>query len=249
MSARLKGRVAMVTGAAQGIGRAVAAALGGEGADLVLLDMDAQGVEEAASALKASCGVRTLALSGDVRSSEDCEKAVRAALDNLGRIDILVNNAGVTKDGLLVRMTEDDWNFVLDVNLKGVFLLTKAAAHAMIKARWGRVVNIASVVGEVGNAGQANYAASKGGVIAFTKACAKELASRNILVNAVAPGLIRTRMTQALGEEWAKKALERIPLGRFGEPDDVAKAVLYLACDSGDYVTGQVLGINGGMRI
>ena len=194
-------------------------------------------------------GVQTLGVKGNVAQIADCEKLVDATLDKFGRIDILINNAGITRDNLVMRMSDDEFDSVIAVNLKGVFNCTKAAIRPMMKARKGRIVNIASVVGLMGNAGQANYSASKGGVVALTKTCAREFSSRNILVNAVAPGFIRTRMTDALSEDQKKKLLELIPLGRLGEPEDVAKVVLFLSSDESSYITGHVVSVNGGMYI
>ena len=246
---KLQGKSAVVTGAAQGIGRSIAELFAREGAAVALVDLDGALALKSAAEISAATGSQTLGLKGDVRSASDCQAVAQASLDKFGKIDILVNNAGLTRDNLLLRMPEEDWDLVLDVNLKGAFLLTKAVLRPMLKARSGRIVNIASVAGQAGNVGQANYSAAKGGLIAFTKACAKELASRDILVNALAPGLIRTRMTDAMSEEAKAKMLERSLLGRMGEPEDVAQAALFLAGESGRYITGQVFGINGGLYI
>jgi len=246
---RLKGKSALVTGAAQGIGRAISELFAREGAGVALVDLDEPLVRKTASEIAGATGSEAIGLKGDVRIAGDCEAAVRASLDKFNKIDILVNNAGLTRDNLILRMPEEDWDLVLDVNLKGAFLLTKAALRPMLKARCGRIINVASVAGQAGNIGQANYSAAKGGLIAFTKACARELASRDILVNALAPGLIRTRMTDAMPEEAKARMLERSLTGRMGEPEDVAQAALYLAAESGRYVTGQVLGVNGGLYI
>lgn len=245
---RLKDKAAIITGGAQGIGRATAELFAQEGASLVLVDVDPALAQKTASEL-AQGGAKALGLKADVTDFAQCEAAVKAAVDSFGKIDILVNNAGITKDNLLMRMTDADWDLVLGVNLKGVFNFTKAVSRPMLKAHSGRIVNIASVVGQEGNAGQANYAASKGGVIAFTKSCAKEFASRNILVNAVAPGFIKTRLTEVLPEEVKQKTLGEILLGRMGEPAEVARAVLFLASEDSSYVTGQILGVNGGMYL
>lgn len=245
---RLKDKAAIITGGAQGIGRATAELFAQEGASLVLVDVDLALAQKTASEL-AQGGAKALGLKADVTDFAQCEAAVKAAVDSFGKIDILVNNAGITKDNLLMRMTDADWDLVLGVNLKGVFNFTKAVSRPMLKAHSGRIVNIASVVGQEGNAGQANYAASKGGVIAFTKSCAKEFASRNILVNAVAPGFIKTRLTEVLPEEVKQKTLGEILLGRMGEPAEVARAVLFLASEDSSYVTGQILGVNGGMYL
>ncbi|OGS18113.1 MAG: hypothetical protein A2219_02715, partial [Elusimicrobia bacterium RIFOXYA2_FULL_50_26] len=186
---------------------------------------------------------------GNVANGEDCEKIIRQALDKFSKINILINNAGITRDNLIMRMSDAEWDAVLGVNLKGVFNCTKAVSRSMLKARSGRIVNIASVVGLMGNAGQANYSASKGGVIALTKTCAREFASRGILVNAVAPGFIRTAMTDALTEDVKKKLSEQIPLARLGEAEDVANAVVFLCSDASSYITGHVLSVNGGMYL
>jgi 3-oxoacyl-[acyl-carrier protein] reductase len=246
---RLKDQVAVITGGAQGIGRAIALQLAGEGANLVLSDIDEAAVQATAAQIAKEKSVQTLGIKGNVVHFAECEKLVEAALDKFSRIDILINNAGITKDNLLMRMSDDEWDAVIAVNLKGVFNCTKAAIRPMMKSRKGRIVNIASVVGLMGNAGQANYSASKGGVVALTKTCAREFASRNILVNAVAPGFIRTRMTEALSEEQKKKLLELIPLGRLGEPEDVARVVLFLCSEESSYITGHVVSVNGGMYL
>ena len=246
---KLKDQVAIVTGGAQGIGKAIALYLAGEGCNLVLSDVNEESVKATADEIAKSKGVKTLGVKSNVVSFADCEKLVEQSLDKFGRIDILVNNAGITKDNLVMRMSDDEWDAVLGVNLKGVFNCTKAVCRPMMKARKGRIVNIASVVGQMGNAGQANYSASKGGVIALTKTCAREFSSRNILVNAVAPGFIRTRMTDALSDEQKQKLTELIPLARLGEPEDVARVVLFLCTEDSSYMTGQILAVNGGMYI
>ena len=246
---RLKDQIVWITGGAMGIGKAIATLFASEGAQLVLSDVDDATVQATAAEISKEKGVKTLGVKANVAQIADCEKAVEQSLDKFGRIDILINNAGITRDNLLMRMSDEEWDAVLAVNLKGVFNCTKAVVRPMMKARKGRIVNIASVVGLMGNAGQANYAASKGGVVALTKTCAREFASRNILVNAVAPGFIRTRMTDALTEEQKKKLLELIPLGRLGEPDDVAKVVLFLCSEESSYITGHVVSVNGGMYI
>lgn len=242
---RLKDRVAIVTGAAQGIGLAIAELFSQEGARVVLVDVDAQKVSESAKNI-ASSGFEAIGLSCDVTKFESCEVVVKEALLKFGKIDILVNNAGITRDNLLMRMAEADWDMVLNVNLKGPFNFTKAVIRSMLKAHYGRVINIASVIGQEGNAGQANYSASKGGLISFTKSCAREFASRNILCNAVAPGFIHTRMTDVLPEAEKQKILSDVLLGRMGEPLDIARAVLFLASEESSYITGHVLNVNGG---
>ncbi len=246
---RLKDQVAWITGGAQGIGKAVALRLASEGANLILTDVDEAMVQATAAEIAKEKGVKAWGAKANVVQFEECEKVVGDSLDKFGRIDILINNAGITKDNLLMRMSDQEWDAVLGVNLKGVFNCTKAVVRPMMKQRQGRIVNVASVVGLMGNAGQANYAASKGGVVALTKTCAREFASRNILVNAVAPGFIRTRMTDALTEDQKKKLLELIPLGRLGEAEDVSKAILFLCSDESSYITGHIISVNGGMYI
>jgi 3-oxoacyl-[acyl-carrier protein] reductase len=242
---RLCERAAIVTGAAQGIGLATTELFCQEGARVVMVDIDEAALTAGAAAL-AGKGCPVVPCRTDTTKFEDCENAVKLCVEKFGKLDILVNNAGVTKDGLLLRMSDADWDFVLDVNLKGAFHLTKAAARPMMKAHWGRIINVSSLVGQEGNAGQANYSASKGGLIAFSKSCARELASRNILVNAVAPGFVRTRMTDRLPEEVRKFFLGKIPLGRIAEPMDIARAILFLASEDASYITGAVLAVNGG---
>ena len=246
---RLKDQVAVITGGAQGIGKSIATLFASEGAKLVLSDIDEATVQATAAQIGKEKSVETLGVKGNVAQIAECEKLVDAALDKFGRIDILINNAGITRDNLLMRMSDEEWDSVIAVNLKGVFNCTKAAIRPMMKARKGRIVNIASVVGQMGNAGQANYSASKGGVISLTKTCAREFSSRNIQVNAIAPGFIRTRMTDALTEEQKKKLLELIPLGRLGEAQDVANAALFLCSEESSYITGHVISVNGGMYI
>ncbi|MBI4064325.1 MAG: 3-oxoacyl-[acyl-carrier-protein] reductase [Elusimicrobia bacterium] len=242
---RLKDKTALITGSAQGIGKAIAKLFLSEGAKLFLCDLDAGLLETTAKELDPSGG-RVAVSAGNVVKKEDAEAAVEKAVKTFGRVDILINNAGITKDNLLMRMSDEEWDAVLNVNLKGAFNFARACARPMMKQRWGRIINIASVVGQFGNAGQANYAASKGGLIAMTKAIAKELATRNVLCNAVAPGFIRTRMTENLPEEIKKFYLTAIPMGRFGEAEEIAKVCLFLASDDISYVTGQVIGVNGG---
>ncbi len=244
---RLKDKVAIVTGSALGIGRATAELFAREGASVVIVDIRQESCAEAAAQIAAAHGAKTLGVAANVTDLASCEAAAKAAVDTFGKIDILVNNAGITKDNLLMRLSEADWDAVMDVNLKGQFFFTKAVIRTMLKAHAGSIVNIASVVGQEGNQGQTNYAASKGGTIAFTKACAKEFASRNIRVNAVAPGFIKTRLTEAISEEAKRRMAEKIVLGRMGEPEEVAKAILFLASSDASYVTGAVLNVNGGM--
>jgi 3-oxoacyl-[acyl-carrier protein] reductase len=242
----LNDKVALVTGSARGLGQSIAVKLAESGADIALCDLNAEWVEETAAKVRA-IGRRAECYGVNVADGESVKVGVKAIEKDFGKIDVLVNNAGITKDGLLMRMSEDDWDAVLNVNLKGTFLCTKAVTRGMMKQRSGTIVNIASVIGLMGNAGQANYAASKGGVISFSKTVAKELASRNVRCNAVAPGFIRTAMTDALDEEVQNKMKEIIPLSRFGEPEDVANVVLFLASDASAYVTGQVISTCGGM--
>lgn len=239
----LMGRIALVTGGSRGIGRAIADALHAAGAGVAILDRDA----ERAPITAREIGDDVCAMIADVTDPDQVASALATVEESCGPIDILVNNAGITKDGLLVRMSDDDWDTVLDVNLRGAFLLTRAVARGMMKRRWGRIINISSVVGLMGNAGQANYAASKAGLIGFTKSVARELASRNVLVNAIAPGFIETDMTGALTEAQRDTLRAQIPLGRLGQGVDIARAVLFLASDHADYITGQVLVVDGGM--
>ena len=242
----LNSKCVVVTGAARGLGQAIAIKFAQAGANIALCDLQEDWLSETLEKVK-SLGSRAETYGINVADVESVTEGIKAIESDFGQIDVLVNNAGITKDGLLMRMSEEDWDAVLDVNLKGVFLCTKAVMRGMMKQRSGTIVNIASVIGLMGNAGQANYAASKGGVISFTKTVAKELASRNVRCNAVAPGFIRTAMTDLLEEDVQIKMKELIPLSRFGEPDDVANVVLFLASDASSYVTGQVLSTCGGM--
>ena len=242
----LEGKVAIVTGAAQGIGRAIAETLARDGADIVVADLDPGRSQETVTAIT-KLGRRAVNVKVNVAEWNDVKNMTEQVLKDWGKIDILVNNAGVTRDGLLVRMKEEDWNLVLQVNLHGTFHCTKAVLQPMTKQRSGRIVNIASIVGAMGNAGQANYAASKAAVIGFTKSVAREYASRMVTVNAVAPGFVDTAMTQGLSQEVRDTLLKQIPLGRLGQPGDVAEAVRFLASEEAGYITGQVLHVNGGM--
>jgi len=240
---QLDGKVAMVTGSTRGIGRAIAAALAGAGAKVAVIGRDAARAEQAAGEI----GHGAKGFACDVTSEESVTAAVAAVEKELGGIDILVNNAGVTKDNVFLRLQDADWDVVLEANLKGAFRTIRAASRGMMKKRWGRIINVSSVVGLIGNKGQANYAASKAGLLGLTKSIARELASRGITVNAVAPGFIETDMTAALTPEQRDVLSKQIPLERLGTPEDIAKAVLFLASDGASYITGQVLIVDGGM--
>ncbi len=240
------GKSVLVTGAARGIGQAIALAFAEKGADLAVADVQAEWLDETVAAVEAK-GRRAVRVAVDVRDAAAVQAAVNGTVQALGGLDVLVNNAGITRDTLILRMSEADWDDVIAVNLRGTFLFTKAAAKIMLKKRAGAIVNIASIIGVIGNVGQANYAASKAGVIALTKSSAKELAMRGIRVNAVAPGFIRTTMTDALPEDIRQKMLANVPLGCFGTPEDVARVVLFLAGENSAYVTGEVINISGGM--
>lgn len=240
------GKTAVVTGAARGIGRAIAEELACNGADLALCDLKAEWLDDTKAAAEA-LGAKVTCVSADVSKSEDVNAAVAEIMEKTGGIDILVNNAGITKDGLLMRMSEEDWDAVISINLKGTFLFTKAVARPMMKKRAGAIVNIASIIGLIGNAGQCNYSASKAGVIALTKSSAKELASRGIRVNAVAPGFIESKMTEVLADDVKQRMLDQIPMKRLGQPEDIARTVAFLASDAAGYITGQTLTISGGM--
>ncbi len=242
----LEGKTAIVTGAAQGIGRAIAETLAQHGADIAVADLDPGRSQDTVAAV-AKLGRRAINVKVNVADFADVKAMVDQVMKEWGKIDILVNNAGITRDGLLLRMKEEDWNLVLQVNLNGTFHCTKAVLQPMTKQRFGRIVNIASIVGVMGNAGQANYAASKAAVIGFTKTVAREYASRQVTVNAVAPGFIDTAMTQGLPADVKETLQKQIPLGRLGQPSDVAEAVSFLASDAAGYITGHVLHVNGGM--
>jgi 3-oxoacyl-[acyl-carrier protein] reductase len=242
----LNGKVAVVTGAAQGIGKTITLLLSEKGASLVLCDINLEAAEETAREIEERGG-KYLALKSDVSNFQDAEKIIKQAVERFGSIDILINNAGITKDNVLLRMKEEQWDQVMAVNLKGTFNFTKAAIKVMLRKRSGRIVNIASITGMMGNAGQANYSASKAGVIGFTKAVAREYADRGITVNAVAPGFIATAMTDAIPEKEKEELIKQIPMKKLGTPEDVANAVYFLASDEAHYITGHVIGVNGGL--
>ncbi len=242
----LQGRTAIVTGAAQGIGRAIAEALAQAGADIAVADLDPSRSAETVAAVE-NIGRKALNLKVNVADAGETKSMVEQVLKAWGKVDILVNNAGITRDGLLLRMKEEDWNLVLQINLNGTFNCTKAVLQPMTKQRYGRIVNIASIVGVIGNAGQANYSASKAAVIGFTKTVGREYASRNVTVNAVAPGFIDTAMTHGLSTDVKDTLLKQIPLGRLGTPADIAAAVRFLVSEEAAYITGHVLHVNGGM--
>ena len=246
MSAPLEGKVALVTGASRGIGRAIAMDLAARGAAVALTARHPEPAEEAAAEIRERGG-RALALAMDVGDSASVEAGAKAIADGLGKVSILVNNAGITRDQLLLRMKPEDWSEVLRVNLDGTFHCTRIFCKDMVRARWGRIINISSVIGALGNPGQANYAASKAGVFGLTRAVARELAGRNITVNAVAPGFIETAMTDGLPDEAKAALMKSIPLGRLGQPEDVARVVGFLAGDDSAYMTGQVIYVDGGM--
>ena len=251
----LKGKKALVTGASRGIGLAIASRLAQLGADVILVSRDKTALEGAISKIKASGGNlgenlgKMTAFAADVSSSEDVAELAKKVLQDFEKIDILVNNAGITRDGLLVRMKDQDWEDVMATNLRSVFLLSRAFVKSMMKAHFGRIINITSVVGQVGNAGQVNYAASKGGVIAFTKSLAREVASRNITVNAIAPGFIETDMTDKLDDATKEELLKSIPLKSLGHVDDISACAAFLASDEARYLTGAILPVNGGMAM
>jgi 3-oxoacyl-[acyl-carrier protein] reductase len=243
---KLKGKVALVTGAAQGIGKAIAFLLARNGADIVISDINLEKAEETAREIEGT-GQKAMTIKVDVVNSEEVERMVQAIIERFGHIDILVNNAGIARDKLILRMTEGDWDTVINVNLKGTFNCTKAVVKHMSKQRSGKIVSIASVVGEMGNVGQANYSASKAGIIGFTKTIAREFAQRGINVNAIAPGYIETPMTDVLPEKTKEELKRLIPMERLGQPEDVAEAVLFLVTEASSYITGQVLNVNGGI--
>jgi 3-oxoacyl-[acyl-carrier protein] reductase len=242
----LSGKIALVTGAAQGIGRDIALALAEDGADVAICDVNLDAAQQTAGDIE-SKDRKSLALKANVAASADVTAMIEQVIERFGKIDILVNNAGITRDGLILRMKDEDWDLVLSINLKGSFLCTKAALKYMSKQRSGTIINIASIVGAMGNAGQANYVASKAGLIGLTKTIAREYANRGITANAVAPGFIDTAMTQALSENVRQDLAKQIPMGKLGTPEDVANAVRFLASPWASYITGQVIHVNGGM--
>ncbi len=242
----LKNKTAIVTGGARGIGKCIVMALADAECNVLVSDIDGEGAQKTADEA-AQKGVRTLAVQGDVSNSADVEVMVNRCVETFGQVDILVNNAGITRDNLLMRMKEEDWDLVLKINLKGAFLCTKQVIRPMMKQRAGKIVNISSVVGVMGNAGQANYSASKAGLIGLTKSTAKEVGSKNIQVNAIAPGFIQTDMTDRLPQEVKEAYMNVIPAKTFGTADDVANAVIFLSSSASNYITGQVLHVNGGL--
>ncbi len=246
MIQKLEGKVALITGGAQGIGRAIALLLAREGAKVVITDINVEKARGTCQEVE-SLGQEGLAIGGNVADAREAEAMIFQAVEKFGHLDILVNNAGITRDQVLLRMKEEDWDLVFSVNLKGAFHCTKAALRPFLKQKGGKVVNIASVTGQMGNAGQANYAASKAGLIGFTKSIAREYANRNIQVNAVAPGFIDTAMSQAIPQKDREFLIKQIPVERLGTPEDVAEAVLFLCSPAANYITGQVLNVNGGM--
>lgn len=243
------GRVAVVTGGGRGIGRAIAIRLAEEGADVAVIYRSNESEAEKTKELIGETGKRCETFKGDVTSSEDVKKVFDEISETFGRIDILVNNAGVTRDNIMMRMKEAEFDEVIGTNLKGTYLCTKAVMRSMVRARWGRIVNITSVVGLVGNAGQANYAASKAGLIGFTKSVARELAGRSVTANAVAPGYVATALTGSLSDEVKEHILGQTPLGRFGEPEEVAEVVAFLCGEGAGYITGQTIAVDGGMTM
>jgi len=243
---RLKGKNALITGGAQGIGKSIALGMAKEGANVAISDVNIESAESTASEVKA-LGVEAIAIKLDVSSQEDVSNAFSIFTDKLGSLDILVNNAGITKDGLILRMKEADWDAVLNINLKGSFLCSKEAVKKMVKQRYGKIISISSVVAFMGNPGQANYSASKAGLIGLTKTIAKEYANRGIRANAIAPGFIQSAMTDILTDEVKNEMMSAIPLGTFGTPEDVTNAAIFLASPESDYISGQVIHVNGGM--
>ncbi len=245
---KLKDRISLITGAARGIGREIALLFAREGSDVVVCDVDLEAAQNTQKEIEA-LGRRSLSFKVDVTNLAQIEEMANLILDKFSKIDILVNNAGITKDNLVLRMSEDEWDKVLSVNLKGAFNCIKVVSRHMLKKRYGKIVSVASIIGMIGNAGQANYAASKGGLIALTKSVAKEFGSRNINANAVAPGFIQSAMTDKLPQDYKNQMLANIPMGKLGLPEDVARVCLFLASSESDYITGQVIVVDGGMTM
>ena len=243
----LKGKTAIITGSGRGIGRAIALKLASLGANIVINDIPSSQDADATSEEIKNMGVESIVVKGDVRNIDDVNELIKATMDKFGKIDIFVNNAGITRDGLMLRMSEEDWDMVMDINLKGAFNCIKTVARPMMKQRSGSIINITSIVGVMGNAGQANYVASKAGLIGLTKTTAKEFASRGIRCNAVAPGFIQSAMTDVLPDDVKQKYFDSIPLGKFGQTEDIANVVAFLASDMSAYVTGQVINVDGGL--
>ena len=243
----LKGKTAIITGSGRGIGRAIALKLASLGANIVINDIPSSQDADATSEEIKNMGVESIVVKGDVRNIDDVNELIKATMDKFGKIDIFVNNAGITRDGLMLRMSEEDWDMVMDINLKGAFNCIKTVARPMMKQRSGSIINITSIVGVMGNAGQANYVASKAGLIGLTKTTAKEFASRGIRCNAVAPGFIQSAMTDVLPDDVKQKYFDSIPLGKFGQTEDIANVVAFLASDMSAYVTGQTINVDGGL--
>ena len=246
---RFEGKVAIITGAGRGIGKAIAERLASEGADVVICDVDKEAAERTAEEIRSKYSVKAIAISADVANEGDVNSMVEETIKNFGRVDFLINNAGITRDSLLLRMSEEEWDKVIAVDLKSVFLCTRAVIRHMMRQRFGRIVNISSVIGLRGNVGQANYASAKAGIIGFTKSAARELAGRNITVNAVAPGYIQTEMTERLPQEVKEEMLKQVPLGRPGQPEDVAGVVAFLCSEDASYITGEIIRVDGGMAM
>ena len=241
-----QGKVAIVTGASRGIGKSIACALAAQGAVVVCVGTNQDALDSVVAEITATGG-RASSVAANIALVDDCERIISYAHEQYGSVDILVNNAGVTRDGMFLKMKDEDWDTVINTNLKEAFMTSRAAWKVMSKQRYGRIINITSIVGQMGNAGQANYCASKGGLIAMTKSNAREMAKRNVTVNAVAPGFITTAMTEGLPDKVKESLSSQIPLERFGTPEDIAHAVVFLASSASGYITGQILGVNGGM--